>query len=67
MPYRSTDHLLKLIERLTPAEKRQFKINVKKNNQKGEVLFLSLFDVMEDNNEKAIKLLSLSAKTSIMP
>ena len=51
MPYRSTDHLFKLIERMTAAEKRQFKITVNKNNQKGEVLFLSLFDVLDKSKE----------------
>ncbi len=44
---RSTDHLIKLIFRMSPAEKRQFKIHATKKGVKNELLFLSLFDVLD--------------------
>ncbi|MEL6390478.1 MAG: hypothetical protein AAFQ02_09965 [Bacteroidota bacterium] len=50
MPYRSTEHLMHLIDRMTPAEKRQFRMAVNKNNHKGDVLFLSLFDVLDKSS-----------------
>ena len=51
MPYRSTDHLLKLILRLTPSEKRQLRIQVNKTNVKGNLLFMSLFDHLDKEKE----------------
>ncbi len=47
MPRRSTDNLLKLITRMTPAEKRVFRINATRKGVKNEILFLNLFDVLE--------------------
>ena len=44
MPKQSTDQLLSLIKRLTPAEKRHFKIYVKRNNPKQDPIFIKLFD-----------------------
>ena len=44
---RSTDHLIKLIFRMSPAEKRQFKIHATKKGVKNELLFLSLFNVLD--------------------
>jgi hypothetical protein len=44
MPYKSTDYLIKLISRLTPAEKRQFRMSMKNNSQKSDSLYMSLFD-----------------------
>ncbi len=47
MPRRSTEHLLELISRMTPPEKRNFKVSVSNSNPGVEVLFLSLFDVID--------------------
>ena len=47
---RSTEHLVKLIERLTPAEKRQFRLFATKRGTKGNLLFISLFDVLDKSN-----------------
>ncbi len=49
MPYKSTDYLLKLINSLTPAEKRHFRMSIKKNGQKSDTLFMSLFDYLDKN------------------
>ncbi|MFT6808680.1 MAG: tetratricopeptide (TPR) repeat protein [Saprospiraceae bacterium] len=57
MPRRSTEHLLKLISRMTPTEKRNFKVAVSHSNPGVEVLFLSLFDVIDKSkvyNEELI-------------
>lgn len=47
MPRKSTDYLLNLIKRLTPAEKRHFKVYVNRNNPKEDPLFLKLFDELD--------------------
>lgn len=44
MPKQQSDDLLNLIKRLTPAEKRHFKIYVNRNNPKSDPIFLRLFD-----------------------
>lgn len=60
MPYRSTDHLLKLIQRMTPAEKRQFRMAATKNTKTGESLFVSVFDIISKaksyNEEDLLKI-----------
>lgn len=38
---------MKLISRMTPAEKRQFRLSATKNSVKNELLFLSLFDFLD--------------------
>ncbi|MEE9374271.1 MAG: hypothetical protein V3V00_14550 [Saprospiraceae bacterium] len=47
MPKQSTDHLINLVKRMTPAEKRHFKIFVKRNNPKEDPIFLKLFDYID--------------------
>ena len=47
MPKQSTDHLIDLVKRLTPAEKRHFKIYVNRNNPKEDPNFLKLFDFID--------------------
>lgn len=51
MPRRSTDHLIKLVKRLTPSEKRQFKLYATKKGAKNDLLFLALFDVLDKSKE----------------
>ena len=48
MPKQKTDDLLKLIASLNRAEKRHFRLFVKRNQQaNAEILFLQLFDILE--------------------
>jgi hypothetical protein len=47
MPKKSTDHLISLVKRLTPPEKRHFKIYVNRNNPKEDPIFLKLFDYID--------------------
>ena len=48
MPKQKTDDLLKLIGSLNRAEKRHFRLFVKRNQQaNSEILFLQLFDILE--------------------
>lgn len=47
MPKQKTDELLKLIKSLTRAEKRHFRLFVKRNQQSENILFLQLFDLLE--------------------
>ena len=47
MPKQSTEHLLQLIKRLSPSEKRSFRLFVNRNSNKSEKLFVKLFDVLE--------------------
>ena len=49
MPYKSTDHLYKLINSLTTAEKRQFKISMKGSSTSSDSLFMALFDHIDKN------------------
>lgn len=52
MPKQKTDDLLKLVASLNRAEKRHFRLFVKRNQQaKSEILFLQLFDIMERTGE----------------
>ncbi len=51
MPNRSTDQLIKLIARLTAAEKRQFKLFAHRNSSKGDILFVQLFDHIDKYGE----------------
>lgn len=49
MPYKSTDHLYKLINSLTSAEKRQFKIMMNTSSKSSDSLFMALFDHIDKN------------------
>jgi len=49
MPYKSTDHLYKLINSLTSAEKRQFKITMNASSKSSDSLFMALFDHIDKN------------------
>lgn len=52
MPKQKTDDLLRLIDTLTRAEKRHFRLFVKRNQQADtEILFLQLFDYLEKQEE----------------
>ncbi len=52
MPKQKTDDLLKLIASLNRAEKRHFRLFVKRNQQaNNEILFLQLFDILERTGE----------------
>ncbi|OAV44225.1 hypothetical protein [Lewinella sp. 4G2] len=52
MPKQKTDDLLKLVASLNRAEKRHFRLFVKRNQQANtEILFLQLFDIMERTGE----------------
>jgi tetratricopeptide (TPR) repeat protein len=51
MPKQQTDFLLQLISNMTSAEKRSFKLYVKRNSPKGEILFLQLFDLLDKEKE----------------
>lgn len=52
MPKQKTDDLLRLIDTLTRAEKRHFRLFVKRNQQAdNEILFLQLFDYLEKQEE----------------
>lgn len=47
MPRRSTDNLLRLISRLTPSEKRVFRMSATGNSSKQDLLYLQLFDFLD--------------------
>ena len=49
MPISKTEPLIRLILSLTKAEKRNFKLYVKKIQQEGALKFLQLFDLLEKN------------------
>ncbi|WP_273444652.1 hypothetical protein [Neolewinella agarilytica] len=52
MPKQKTDDLLKLVASLNRAEKRHFRLFVKRNQQaNSEILFLQLFDILERTGE----------------
>ncbi len=51
MPKQKTDDLIQLINSLTRAEKRHFRLFVKRNQASEEILFLQLFDFLEKRNE----------------
>jgi len=46
-----TDHLVRLILSLSKAEKRHFRLFVKRNQATGDILFLILFDAIEKAGE----------------
>ena len=47
MPKQKTDDLIDLISSLTRAEKRHFRLFVKRNQASEEILFLQLFDLLD--------------------
>jgi len=47
MPKLQTDYLIELIRTLTKAEKRHFRLLVKRNQANEELLFLQLFDLLD--------------------
>jgi len=47
MPKQQTDHLIRLINSLTKAEKRHFKLFVTRNQSSEQLLFLQLFDFLD--------------------
>jgi len=47
MPKQQTDYLIELIRTLTKAEKRHFRLLVKRNQANEELLFLQLFDLLD--------------------
>jgi tetratricopeptide (TPR) repeat protein len=47
MPKQKTDDLIQLIKSLTRAEKRHFRLFVKRNQASEDILFLQLFDVLD--------------------
>ena len=51
MPKLQTDHLVRLILSLSKAEKRHFRLFVKRNQATGDILFLILFDAIEKAGE----------------
>lgn len=51
MPKQKTDDLIQLIRSLTRAEKRHFRLFVKRNQQSEDILFLQLFDFLDKNKE----------------
>lgn len=51
MPKQKTDDLIQLINSLTRAEKRHFRLFVKRNQASEDILFLQLFDFLEKRNE----------------
>lgn len=52
MPKQKTDDLIRLIDSLTRAEKRHFRLFVKRNQQAtNDILFLQLFDYLEKQDE----------------
>lgn len=51
MPKQKTDDLIHLIRSLTRAEKRHFRLFVRRNQSSDEILFLQLFDVMDRHKE----------------
>jgi len=51
MPKQKTDDLLQLIVSLTRAEKRHFRLFVKRNQSSNDILFLQLFDHLDNHQE----------------
>jgi len=51
MPKQKTDDLLTLINSLSRAEKRHFRLFVKRNQSSEDILFLQLFDFLERKGE----------------
>ncbi|MEL6658541.1 MAG: hypothetical protein AAFP77_00630 [Bacteroidota bacterium] len=51
MPKQKTDDLLQLIVSLTRAEKRHFRLFVRRNQSSNDILFLQLFDHLDKHQE----------------
>lgn len=51
MPKQKTDDLIQVIKSLTRAEKRHFRLFVKRNQASEDILFLQLFDVLDKQKE----------------
>ena len=51
MPKQKTDDLVTLINSLSRAEKRHFRLFVKRNQNSEDILFLQLFDFLEKKGE----------------
>lgn len=51
MPKQKTDDLIQLIRSLTRAEKRHFRLFVRRNQSSDDILFLQLFDVLDRHKE----------------
>jgi hypothetical protein len=51
MPKQKTDDLIKLIRSLTRAEKRHFRLFVRRNQSSDDILFLQLFDYLDKHKE----------------
>lgn len=51
MPKQKTDDLIQLILSLTRAEKRHFRLFVRRNQASDDILFLQLFDFLDKNGE----------------
>ena len=51
MPKQKTDDLVTLINSLSRAEKRHFRLFVKRNQNSEDILFLQLFDLIEKKGE----------------
>lgn len=51
MPKQKTDDLLQLIVSLTRAEKRHFRLFVKRNQSSNDILFLQLFDHLDKHQQ----------------
>ena len=51
MPKQKTDDLIQLIKSLTRAEKRHFRLFVRRNQSSDDILFLQLFDVLDKSKD----------------
>jgi len=51
MPKQKTDDLIRLIQSLSRAEKRHFRLFVKRNQASDDILFLQLFDFLDKHQE----------------
>ncbi len=51
MPKQKTDDLIQLIKSLTRAEKRHFRLFVRRNQASDDILFLQLFDFLDKHKE----------------
>jgi hypothetical protein len=51
MPKQKTDDLIQLIKSLTRAEKRHFRLFVRRNQASEDILFLQLFDFLDKHKE----------------
>jgi len=69
MRKRSTDHLIQLISRMSPSEKRRFKLSANRNSTKSDLLFIQLFDFLDKSRsydeEKLLKKVPLIKKEQL--